>query len=147
MKQFHFRLERLLEIKRYYEREAEIQLAKKTGEIISLQNNIENRQQQLSTMSIFDKSGGPVSIDRMAVGSMYQYRLHKEIEKFKKEIEEKEKERVELQTEYIEASKQRKVFEKLKEKREKEYYKKQLKEEHKLIDEIGTHASAQKLQQ
>ena len=57
-------------------------------------------------------------------------------------LEEKRKEMEKVRARYLEASKERKVLDKLKERRAQEYYDQQRDEEFKTVDDLNTSAAA-----
>ncbi len=145
MRRFRFRLERFLELRRYYEREHELKLAKVTGACLMIQRNILNRQSNIArTILERPQTSGPVDLEAFHAGEMYMERLDREIHSLEEELTVKEEERTEAQKEYIEASRRRKVLEKLKEKKEEEHVKDQKREEFEILNDINTGSSSRR---
>jgi flagellar FliJ protein len=141
MRKFRFRLERFLELKRYKERERELALARVLGEVMMLRRRIaeidaEVDQERGRTFL----AGGHVDVDAMTRGEMYIRRLARERERTLRALEAKTVELEEARARYLEAAKERKVLDKLKERTQSEYYEKCRDEEFKVIDDMNTAA-------
>jgi len=137
MRRFHFRLDRLLEIRKYHEREWELKLAEITGICINLKNEIEKHIQEHADSFYSRKLMGVLDIAALQWNEIYQERLLREIDRLRDILKEKEKIRSETNNKYLEASKKRKVLDKLKEKQQQKNYKNQLLEEIKAVDDIN----------
>jgi flagellar FliJ protein len=137
MKRFSFRLEKILEIRKYHEREWELKLAEITGTCMRIEGEIRNLLSERS--EAFQKRH--LSLERdisyLLYSELYMQRLQQSADRLSRDLREKEKILEEVRDQYREASKQRKILEKLKEKRQKENYKKQRDEEIKAIDDIA----------
>jgi len=142
MRRFQFRLERFLELRRWKEREWEIALAKVLGECLLLEKRIEEiaREVAASMLSAF-VTGVQIDIRGMARRELYLQRLARERERTQAELVEGRKELEKVRAKYLEAAKERKVLDKLKERRSEEYYAHQLDEEYKSIDDMNTSAA------
>ncbi len=141
MRQFRFRLERFLELKRYKERERELVLARILGQVLLLKRRIAEIDAEIdlsrSKTFLVDKL---INVEAMARGEMYIRRLIRERESTKTLLAEKTMELEEARARYLEAAKERKVLEKLKERTQAEYYEKCKEEEFKVIDDMNTAA-------
>ena len=139
MRRFQFRLQRLLELRRYREREWELKLAKITGVCLMHQKRIDEIRSEL-TRSTMEKSAFQEKPDYNYLISieLYNNRLKLELEDRYKVLEEENKKLKEIQKEYLEHSKRRKVLEKLKERQEREYYRLQRLEDIKAADDINS---------
>ena len=138
MRRFQFRLEQLLTVRRYKEREWELKLAKISGICLSIRNRI-NEIDRLISKSIATLFR-PDSIKDNAYlfsSELYMRRLREERIKREDELKKREKEREEVQKEYLKHSRMRKVLEKFKDKQEEEYYSIMKKEEFKIMDNIN----------
>ena len=137
MKRFSFRLEKILEIRKYHEREWELKLAEITGTCMRIEGEIRNLLTERG--KAFQKRH--LSLERdisyLLASELYMQRLEKSADLLARNLREKEKILEEIREQYREASKQRKILEKLREKRQKENYKKQHDEEIKAIDDIA----------
>ncbi len=142
MLKFRFRLERLLDIRKYREREWELKLAVITGICVSLENEIKDvlAEKSRSFRRRYELFGNDVN--GLKTMELFMARLERKAEKLKKELAIRELEREEIQKQYLAVSKERKVLEKLKEKRADEYYREQMQEEMKVLDDISTGARA-----
>ena len=140
MRAFQFKLERLLSLRKYRERELEIRLAEATGRCVRFTREIEERNvrkvQSLGTALRGDTVEEYLDIHR------YIKRLDQEIERKSAELTAAEQTRKEIQADYLEASRERKVLDNLKTKREAEYRKAQKVEDVKQIDDINTGRAA-----
>lgn len=143
MRRFQFRLERFLDLRRWKEREWELALAKILGECLLLENRITEigREIGASRLAVFT-DGARVDIEAMSRRELYVQRLVKERERTHATLAEKRKEMEKVRARYLEASKERKVLDKLKERRAEEYYGRQKAEEFKTIDDLNTAAAA-----
>ena len=141
MKKFVFNLERLLKLREHEEHEWEIKLGQRVSECVRIQNEIGNRRSEidrvLRTRGRFDGRE-----DAMLAMELYKRRMKYELIELGDELTLAESKREEVRGEFLEASRKRKVLSKLKEKREAEYYKQQMKIEHDLGDEINNARAA-----
>jgi len=142
MRRFQFRLERFLELRRWKEREWEIALAKILGECLLLEKRITDIAAEISAsmLSVF-VAGGRVDIGAMSRRELYVQRLAQERERARETLVERRKELEKVRAKYLEAAKDRKVLDKLKERRSGEYYDQQIDEEFKTIDDMNTSAA------
>ena len=145
MLQFQFRLDKLLALRAYEERQWELKLAKVAGECLLLRNRIAGHRAKIGS-GVERSSAGKSSLDvnQLIAGDLYIYRLYSEIDSFMEQLQKKEEERAAVSKEYLEHSRKRKVLEKLKEKRSAEYYKEQRYEEFKVLDDINNSAETRK---
>ena len=137
MKRFRFNLERVLTLRKYIEKNREIKL----GTIISKCNVIQNRiklleQNRISHFRNFKLQNG--GIDYLQTLERYFNKLEADRLEFSSELASLNEEKERAQKEYLEASRRRKTIEKVKEKKEQNYYREQLIEESKELDDIGT---------
>jgi flagellar FliJ protein len=139
MRRFQFRLERFLELRRWKEREWEIALAKALGVCVLLEKRIEAIAEEASAsmLSAF-VTGVQIDIRGMARRELYLQRLAHEREQTQAALAEGRKELEKVRAKYLDAAKERKVLDKLKERRSEEYYAHQLDEEYKSIDDMNT---------
>ncbi|MBN2532473.1 MAG: flagellar FliJ family protein [Spirochaetales bacterium] len=136
MRRFRFRLEQLLLLRQHTEREWELKLARATGICLTLKRRIHEIDELIQgTIACLFR---PDTNYAFRISSeLYMARLREEQKNRQEELVKREKEREEVQKVYLEHSKKRKVLEKLKEKREAEYYSLMKKEEQKTIDDIN----------
>ncbi len=137
MRRFAFKLEKLLEIREYHEREWEIKLAEVSSRCLSVDQEIaswgERRRQETS----IGYHEGPVDVSRLSDRDHYLTLIDDRVRNLRRNRDRLENERSEVQERYLEASRKRKVLTKLKERRSAEYYRTARREEGKEIDEIG----------
>jgi flagellar protein FliJ len=137
MKRFHFRLEKLLAIKKYNEKEWELKLARAAGECIRIENTMERNIYEKARTLKNRQTRGTLPLHALMYSELYTRRLTWSNERLREELTRKEAERNTIQKGYLEASKQRKVLDKLKERQEGSFYKKQRTEEMKTTDDMN----------
>jgi flagellar FliJ protein len=136
MKRFRFPLEKVLELRKYKERETEIELGRAIGEL----TEIENKLKALALTRIqaanerFSPNNGTMEIQSY---DLYIMRLDQTKDHLLEEAAKAELKVEAARAAYLEASRDRKVFDKLKEKREAEYRKEMLVEETKILDDVS----------
>ncbi|MDR2094939.1 MAG: flagellar export protein FliJ [Treponema sp.] len=144
MKRFKFSLEKILELRKYRERETEIDLGRAVGVLTLIENDIASvawetyraRENRYSTeYGIRELITYDLYITRL---DMARERLQSEAAKAEQKVEEK-------RGIYLEASRDRKVIDKIREKRETEYRGAMLAEETKVLDDIANGARARKM--
>jgi flagellar FliJ protein len=135
VKRFAFKLQKALDIRAYKERETEIAL----GRAVSAQAEIENRLKALARDLLnaeenrFD--AGNAAVD-MRAWDRYITRLEDTREELLQEAAAAAMRTEEARAAYIEASRERKALDKLKEKQQKLYRKEALADEVKTLDDI-----------
>jgi flagellar FliJ protein len=139
MRRFQFRLERFLELRKWKERERELELAKVLGECLLLEKRIQAIAEEAaaSMLSAF-VTGARIDIQGMARRELYLQRLAHERVRTQAALDEGRREMEKVRAKYLDAAKERKVLDKLKERRSEEYYARQLDEEYKSIDDMNT---------
>jgi flagellar FliJ protein len=146
MKRFKFNLQKALDLKTYRERDAEIELGRAIGELSVIEQRIAvlaNERAQAASER-FASGHGAEEIVRY---DLYIRRLDKTRDQLLEE-EAKAELRVEkAREEYIEASRERKVLDKIKERRQKEYRRELFAEETKTLDDISNGAYAREMLQ
>ncbi len=139
MKRFHFRLERLLELRSYRERQWLAKLAAASGHCIRLSQRITEASVAARGAFYTDiKRGRELDLSLLTYREHYINRMNLEQKKLKKELEEKLRRRSEVQKKYQEVSRDKKVLEKLRSKRESEYYAQAKLEEFKIADDLNS---------
>jgi flagellar FliJ protein len=135
-------LERFLQLRRYDEREWELKLAEATGKCLRIQQGIADRQRDMvRTVREQPKDLGIVDMHLYHASEMYMERLDREIAEMTEDLAVQEANRSKIQEGYLEASKKRKVLEKLKERREAKHRKEQKKEEFNTLNDLNNNAS------
>lgn len=145
MKKFTFRFEKILQMRMDQENAVKNKLAKINQKIYDkerdLEKSLKDNEEFLNDLNESMKNGLMASqLQNMAHNKDYLNRL---IEKLKHELMVFYDERKRVQTELIEANKQRKVMEKLKEKELQNYKELEAQEEAKVVDQIVTYQSTQ----
>ena len=140
MRQYRFNLERILSIRKHRELEWELKLAAATGKCIALQNDLAgiDAERRRTLFTRFELAQGNVGL--LAVSELYLRRLGNDQRKKQSQLAERERERDEIRAGYLTASKERKVLDKLKERREIEHHRKGLLEEVGVIDDMNASA-------
>ena len=144
MRQFQFRLERILSLRRHREKEWERKLAAITGICINLERRVKNLIYEKHRV-LHDRFSSKQALQALFIFDLYIRRLDREAERLQLELAENEVKRQEVEKEFLEASKNRKVLQKLKEREHTRYRKKQLLEEITSNDDINTGATARRL--
>ena len=143
MRRFQFRLERFLDLRRWKEREWEIRLAQATGKVLVLKNRIAEIGAEIGAS--YDRTftrGAAIDVAAMAGRERYVQRLAAERERKTLELAVRTREMEEVRVHYLQAARDRKVLDKLKERRAGEYYERQRDEEYKTIDDLNTAAQS-----
>ena len=143
MRRFQFRLERFLDLRRWKEREWEVRLAHATGKVVLLKNRIAEIAVEIGASYGHSFTNGPaVDIHAMAGRELYVQRLAAERGRKTAELAVRTREMEEVRARYLEAARDRKVLDKLKERRAGEYYERQRDEDYKTIDDLNTAAQS-----
>jgi flagellar FliJ protein len=147
VKRFHFRLERLLEIRSYRERQWLAKLAAASGLCTRLSRRImENGEQTRGAFYLDPRRGHELDLSLLTYRQHYINRLGQEQVRLKEELEERMRQRAQVQSRYQEVSRDKKVLEKLKEKRESDYYCQAKREEFKEVDDLNSSQFVRKSQ-
>jgi flagellar FliJ protein len=138
VRRFLFRLQKLLDLRKHTERQWEIKLAEATGACALVEKRIAAIKDEMNAgRAERFKDAAQATYEYLFANELYIHRLMDELEVKKEELERKKKEREAVQKEYLAHSKKRKILDKLKEKKEAEYYKEQSREDFKVADEIS----------
>ena len=139
MKAFSFGLEKVLNLRKFNEDEAKIELGRAIGVLADLESRllaVGHERVRAAAAQFASGNTGAMMQQYM----FYIIRLDELKEQLLHEITIAEMKVEEAREAFLEASKDRKVLDKLKEKRQKEYHKVVLTEETKILDDIGTGA-------
>ncbi|GHV89528.1 hypothetical protein AGMMS50268_00310 [Spirochaetia bacterium] len=136
MKRFRFPLEKILELRKYRERETEIELGRAIGELTEIENRIKALAIEKTKAAKERFSPNNVTVEIQSY-DLYITRLDQTKERLLEEAAKAELKVEAARAAYLEASRDRKVFDKLKEKREGEYRKEMFAEETKVLDDIS----------
>lgn len=136
MRRFGFRLEKLLELRSFHERKAELVLAEKAGRCALLEKRLAEIAESRARAGRDMFAPGRDLADFRA-SELYITRLDRERDRLLEELVAAEAEREKARLDYLEKHKDREAIDKLKERREAEYYRLALREETKTLDDIG----------
>jgi flagellar FliJ protein len=141
LKRFKFDLEKVLELRSYREREAEIELGKATGALAEIEHKITALAGE--RLRAADERFSPGhSAPEMHSYELYILRLDKTRDRLLEAAARAELKVAEARERYLEASRDRKVLDKVKERRYAEYRKAALAGEVKVLDDISGGAPA-----
>jgi flagellar FliJ protein len=138
VKRFRFRLERLLELRAYREREALYRLAEATGHCVRLARRIQETESQRGPAFRSAPGGaGVLDLGLFAYRERYLAWLEATRRRLSEELARREKQRLEVQARYLEAAREHKVLEKLKERRAAEHRRQARIEEYNVLDDVA----------
>jgi flagellar FliJ protein len=136
VRRFRFNLEKLLEVRSFHERKAELVLAEKAGRCALLDNRLrEVAEARVRTGREMFSAGRSLEDYRSA--ELYMIRLDRDRDRLVEELASAELEREEARSDYIEKRKSREVIDKIKERRQTEYYRLASREETKALDDLA----------
>lgn len=145
MKRFRFRLERLLEIRAHRERQWLAKLAEASGHCLRLSREIDQKSDAARGAFLTEvKRGAELDLALLNYRDRYIERLGKEKRRLKQELDRRVQHREEVQKKYGEVSREKKILEKLKERRQAEYYAGARLEEFKVQDDLNSGQFARK---
>ena len=139
MKPFTFSLQKVLNFRKFNEDEAKIELGRATGILAELESRIDVLGRERARAAAAQFSPGN-SAAMMQQYMFYLLRLDNIKEQLLKEAALAALKVEEAREAFLEASRERKVLDKLKEKRQKEYRKDCFAEETKILDDISAAA-------
>jgi flagellar FliJ protein len=136
-------MQRILDLRAHKEQQWEMKLGKITGECLTIENEITHRREEI--FRVRAKPG--VAVDQAYRAAVEQYitRLLIEIEELTVKLEQKQKERQKVQEKFLEASRDRKILDSLKEKREQQYRREQNREDMKILDDLAGAQAVRKM--
>ena len=136
MKKFDFKLDRILSYRELIQDEKKKNLILKNQILFQEEERLKMLEEALKNNTLIEL--GEINIDILILTKDYSVYLSEEIDR-QRQVIEKAKENVEIaKQEYLEASKDAKALQILKEKQETEYKKNLLKEEEKELDSMAT---------
>jgi flagellar FliJ protein len=136
MKRFKFGLAKVLELRQYREQEAKNELGKAIGILTAIENEINVNEEKHADATRERFNGINTNGILMQQWDNYILRLDREAEFLAERATQAEQVVEEKRNLYLEASRELKVIEKLKEKRQKEYRKEMFAAETKELDDI-----------
>jgi len=135
MKRFHFSLEKILELRKYREQLAKQDLAKVNSRVGSLENQIRDCH-TLQAMTLDSRSQEEFDLALWMAGETYYQGLKGKIEQNQNQLVGFYEEREKVLRLYKDKAKDRKVLEKLKEKKNLEHKQELQKEDQKSLDDV-----------
>jgi flagellar FliJ protein len=135
VRRFRFKLEKLLELRGFYERRSELVLAEKAGRCALLDASLRETAEKRSRTGRDMFSAGRMLADYRAA-ELYIVRLDRDRDRLTEELARAELEREAARADYVEKHKSREAIEKLKERRQADYYRLALREETKALDDL-----------
>jgi len=140
MKRFEFRLEKLLSLRKFYEHQAEIDLAHAVAHKNYLELKLKNiAKLKLKTGVEFNPSTAEININDMHNAQNYIILLDKKKDELLERLVLADEMIEKKRKVYIEAAAKRKVISKLREKKQYAWEKENIKSEEKYIDDIITY--------
>jgi len=141
MKTFSFRLQKLLNLRKHYEEEAKIELGRAVGVLAELEGKIAAlaAERVRAAAAQFKPGNSALEIQQYMY---YLLRLDNTRDQLLKEAAIAEMKVEQAREVFLEASRERKVLDNLKEKKQKEYKKAKLDEETKTLDDIKYRVTA-----
>ncbi len=136
MKRFTFNLEKVLKLRQHQEHEREVELGEIISRCVQAQKEIRRLQEEKQRV-LGGRSFTNQGVAGYAAVEAYGQRLEREIQEQRRTLQEHEEERNEAQKRFLEASRRRKVLEKLKEKKQERHSQELRREEQQELDEIG----------
>ncbi|MCL2093277.1 MAG: flagellar export protein FliJ [Treponema sp.] len=135
MRPFRFNLQKILDLRIYDEEEAKIELGRATGVLVDLENRIKAlaAERARTAASQFDGANSAAMIQQYMY---YLLRLDNLKEELLSEAAQAELKVEEAREAYLAASRERKVLDMLKERKQKEHRKEMLLEETKVLDDV-----------
>ncbi len=147
MRRFEFSLEKVLELRRYAEREWELKLAEVTGRIVGAEHEVSRVRGARDEVTEMGVQPGRIDMTALSGREEYLALLERRSVELRGRIARLEKEREQVRQKYLRASQSRKAISELRIRREREYYKLARKEEVRELDEIGASLAVQRLQE
>ena len=141
MKRFRFALDRLLALRKYREQEWERKLAAATGKVVTTQKEIDRRVLE-KARALREQYRGGADIMHLLATSEYMRRLDQELEQAQLMLARYKVEWDEVQVKYLEHSRERKVLDRLKERKAQEYVRSSRVQEEKELDDISSGRAA-----
>lgn len=137
MRRFSFKLEKILELRRYAEQEWELKLAEVTSRVVAAEQEIELWAQRRFDTRRFHSGSGTINMMLLRTREEYVNRIDARVLELQRQLVALETERAKVREGYVEASKKRKALTRLRERQSDEYYREALREEGRDLDEIA----------
>lgn len=141
MRRFRFKLEKLLELRSFHERRAELVLAEKAGRCAILEGRLADNAAHRARAAREMFAPGRILSDFCA-SELYLRRLDMERERLASELIVAETEREEARVAYVEKHREHEAIKKLRDRRQGEYYLVAEREEIKTLDDVARRPAA-----
>jgi flagellar protein FliJ len=136
VRRFRFKLEKLLELRGFHERKAELILAERAGRCALLDGKLRETAEARARTGREMFSTGRMLADYRA-SELYIVRLDRDRDRLTGELAAAELEREAARLDYVEKRKAREVLDKIKERRQGDYYRLAEREEIKALDDLA----------
>ncbi|MBU8912624.1 MAG: flagellar export protein FliJ [Spirochaetales bacterium] len=137
MRRFRFKLDKILELRRYAEQEWELKLAEVTGRVVTAEQEIAEWARRRHDTRRLHAGAGTVDMLIMRTREDYVNRIDLRVMELQHQLVALEVERSKIRDGYVEASRKRKALTRLKERQAQEYYRDALRDEGRVLDEIA----------
>jgi flagellar export protein FliJ len=137
MRRFGFSLEKVLELRRYAEREWELKLSEVTSRVIAVEQEILDWGRRRHDTRRYHADAGTIDMSVMKSCEEYVSLIDARVMTLQHRLVALEAEREKVREGYIDASKKRKALTRLKERQADEYYRNALRQEGRVLDEIA----------
>lgn len=140
MRRFQFRFQRLLELKESLEQSRQAALAEALTIRRTQQEHLDRLQRTRDSYLRHGAPGpgSPVSLDLLTLGAHFSQRLEREIIEQREQVRQVDTVVAQRRDELLEATKERRIYEILREKAAQIHRKKQRRQERIWLDEVGT---------
>ncbi len=142
MKRFRFRLQRILDIRDQIRDELRQELGRRNQELLHQESILKGLEDELRQLRI--KQDGIITASELLLTGAYALRVQQLIERQVAKVEEARLAVVEAREKYIQANKDAKALEMLKDKKKEEYQQELLHEENNQLDEVATQRAGAK---
>ncbi len=147
MRRFAFKLEKVLELRRYHEREWELKLAEVTGRVLEVEHEISAWADRRHGAGRPHIAIGRVDMSELHSREDFLLMVDDRVRNLQSRLVALHAERDRVRERYLEFSRRRKALSRLKERRGDDYYRESLRDEHRTLDEIaGSMASRRVLE-
>jgi flagellar export protein FliJ len=147
MRRFEFDLEKVLELRRYAEREWELKLAEVTGRVLGAEREIADLRAARESTTAVSVRPGRVDMGSLSGRQEYLALIERRTVELRGRLARLEREREEVRAEYLQASRARKAISQLRDRRAAEHYREARKEEAREYDEIGVTLAVKRIRE
>lgn len=139
MRKFNFNLEKFLVLKSYAEKECSLELAGATGKYLKIANNIEELKNKKNNVlkSRYSWLEGESAVKLLVYAEEQMFAIKERIGQLEKDLVLADEEREKVRLKYVKALTEKRIFEKLKEKKAEEHKKNEIDREEMILDDIA----------